>query len=269
MHVVGLQGRLPDARDSSTPPSASSSAGCTTSTGSTRWSPRSASPAPSTARWSLSARPQGGGPRGGAGGGGQARAFVRRHGRAPSSTPVPRCRWRARTPQLVQARVRGTARSSFTVAHHGRVLATVVYEGTVFQGTVSTCFRPGGRQPGRGGVDRALRGGHHVSRLCVVRLHRGRRGHAVGDRVQSAGHERRALPRTVALAHAMLPATDGEARRPCRTARSGSSSSSTPRSRKRSGRCSPAAPSGDKLQQLVSAQRRDLVARVIPGRSCS
>jgi len=45
------------------------------------------------------------------------------------------------TPQLVQARVRGAGRSSFTVAHHGRVLATVVYEGTVFQGTVSTCFR--------------------------------------------------------------------------------------------------------------------------------
>jgi predicted ATP-grasp superfamily ATP-dependent carboligase len=43
--------------------------------------------------------------------------------------------------QLVQTRVRGVHRSSFTVAREGAVLATVVYEGTVFQGTVSTCFR--------------------------------------------------------------------------------------------------------------------------------
>lgn len=42
--------------------------------------------------------------------------------------------------QLVQARVRGEARSSFSVAHHGRVVTTAVYKGTVMQGTVSVCF---------------------------------------------------------------------------------------------------------------------------------
>jgi len=45
------------------------------------------------------------------------------------------------TPQIVQARVRGATRSSFTVAHRGRVVSTVVYEGTVNQGTVAVAFR--------------------------------------------------------------------------------------------------------------------------------
>ncbi|MEM9184749.1 MAG: ATP-grasp domain-containing protein, partial [Pseudomonadota bacterium] len=41
---------------------------------------------------------------------------------------------------LVQQRVEGEELCSFTVAHEGRALATVVYRGTVVSGTVAVCF---------------------------------------------------------------------------------------------------------------------------------
>lgn len=42
---------------------------------------------------------------------------------------------------LVQARLPGRHRSTFSIAHEGRVLATVCYEGTVFSHTVAVAFR--------------------------------------------------------------------------------------------------------------------------------
>jgi predicted ATP-grasp superfamily ATP-dependent carboligase len=42
---------------------------------------------------------------------------------------------------VVQAMVRGRHVSSFTLAHEGRELVTVLYEGTVFSGSVAVCFQ--------------------------------------------------------------------------------------------------------------------------------
>jgi predicted ATP-grasp superfamily ATP-dependent carboligase len=41
---------------------------------------------------------------------------------------------------LLQARVEGGHRASFTIAHEGRVIGTVVYRGTMLSGTVAVCF---------------------------------------------------------------------------------------------------------------------------------
>ena len=43
-------------------------------------------------------------------------------------------------PALVQQRVRGEELSTFTVAHEGRVIGTVVYRGVLRSGTVAVCF---------------------------------------------------------------------------------------------------------------------------------
>lgn len=43
-------------------------------------------------------------------------------------------------PAIVQAHVEGRHLSSFSIAHEGRLLGTVLYEGTVFSGTVAVCF---------------------------------------------------------------------------------------------------------------------------------
>ena len=42
---------------------------------------------------------------------------------------------------VVQMLIRGRHVSSFTMAHQGRELATVLYEGTVFSGSVAVCFQ--------------------------------------------------------------------------------------------------------------------------------
>lgn len=44
-------------------------------------------------------------------------------------------------PRIVQVRLRGREVSSFSIAHRGRVLVTVVYEATVLSGTVAVAFR--------------------------------------------------------------------------------------------------------------------------------
>lgn len=43
-------------------------------------------------------------------------------------------------PAIVQRFVDGRHLSTFSIAHQGRLLGTVVYEGTVFSGTVAVCF---------------------------------------------------------------------------------------------------------------------------------
>jgi hypothetical protein len=63
--------------------------------------------------------------------GGMGIVFVDRGGRLPPPGDEP---------TLVQQRIRGPHRSSFTVAVHGVPVATSVYQGIVFSGTVSCAF---------------------------------------------------------------------------------------------------------------------------------
>ena len=50
-------------------------------------------------------------------------------------------------PALVQQRIRGEECSSFSVAHEGRVIGTVVYRGVLRSGTVAVCFEQVRDQP--------------------------------------------------------------------------------------------------------------------------
>ena len=50
-------------------------------------------------------------------------------------------------PAIVQAFIPGQVHSSCTIAHGGRVLATVIYRGTVMQGTVAVAFERVAEQP--------------------------------------------------------------------------------------------------------------------------
>jgi predicted ATP-grasp superfamily ATP-dependent carboligase len=51
---------------------------------------------------------------------------------------LPRCA--TAEPMIVQAWVKGNVLSTFSVAHEGAALATVVYRGAVMSGTVAVCF---------------------------------------------------------------------------------------------------------------------------------
>ena len=54
-------------------------------------------------------------------------------------------------PAIVQRFVAGDVRTSFTIAHEGRVQATIVYRGVVMSGTVAVCFE---RVPSQPAVER-------------------------------------------------------------------------------------------------------------------
>lgn len=64
-----------------------------------------------------------------------------------SALPVPE----AAHPAVVQAFVEGTLLCSFSIAHEGEALVTVVYRGTVMSGTVAVCFE---RVDGAAAVER-------------------------------------------------------------------------------------------------------------------
>jgi predicted ATP-grasp superfamily ATP-dependent carboligase len=66
----------------------------------------------------------------------------------PAGSPLPAAD--PSVPAVVQARVAGDVFTSFSIAHAGRALATVVYRGAVMSGTVAVCFE---RVVGHGAIE--------------------------------------------------------------------------------------------------------------------
>jgi predicted ATP-grasp superfamily ATP-dependent carboligase len=77
--------------------------------------------------------------------------FLSRGSPLPAADPA--------VPAVVQARVAGDVFTSFSIAHAGRALATVVYRGAVMSGTVAVCFeRVAGHRAIEAWVDRFIDG---------------------------------------------------------------------------------------------------------------